>query len=235
MIDFHTHILPAVDDGSRDIGQTMELLRQAHEQGIDHILATPHFYADRDSASRFLKRREESFKKVRELSEKETWIPEIRAAAEVYYFPGVGKADILPKFCMEGSRLLLLEMPFVQWTSGMYRDIEEIIERQKLTVMLAHVERYYEFQKDKRIWKSVFELPVYAQINAGSFIRHGKRSFALKFIKAGQQVLIGSDCHNPQIRPSNLKAGRDVISKKLGDSVLEEIDKRGRLLWEHAK
>ena len=50
MIDFHTHILPAIDDGSRDIEQTKELLRQAHEQGIHHILATPHFYADRDSA-----------------------------------------------------------------------------------------------------------------------------------------------------------------------------------------
>lgn len=235
MIDFHTHILPAIDDGSRDIDQTVELLHQASGQGIDYILATPHFYASRDSAQRFLKKREESFCKVMELSKQETWMPEIRTAAEVYYFPGIGKADILSKLCMEGSRLLLLEMPFAQWTSGMYRDVEEILDKQKLTVMLAHVERYYEFQKDKRIWKDMFELPVYAQINAGSFVKHGKRSFALKFIKAGHQVLIGSDCHNPQIRPSNLKAGRDVISKKLGDSVLEEIDERGRLLWEHAK
>lgn len=235
MIDFHTHILPAIDDGSRDINQTMELLHQAREQGIGYILATPHFYASRDSAQRFLKKREESLCKVKELSKEETWMPEIRAAAEVYYFPGIGKADILPELCMEGSRLLLLEMPFAQWTSGMYRDVEEILEKQKLTVMLAHVERYYEFQKDKRIWKDMFELPVYAQINAGSFMRHGKRGFALKFIKSGHQVLIGSDCHNPQIRPSNLKAGRDVISKKLGEGVLGEIDERGRLLWGHAK
>ena len=83
MIDFHTHILPAIDDGSRDIEQTKELLRQAHEQGIHHILATPHFYADRDSAGRFLKKREESFDEVKKLREKEDWIPEIRTAAEV--------------------------------------------------------------------------------------------------------------------------------------------------------
>lgn len=235
MIDFHTHILPAIDDGSRSIEQTKELLRQAQEQGIHHILATPHFYADRDSAGRFLKKREESFAEVKKLSEKEDWIPEIRTAAEVYYFPGIGKADVLPRLCMEGSRLLLLELPFAQWTSGIYRDVEDIIDKQKLTVMLAHVERYYEFQKDKRTWRDMFELPVYAQINAGSFLRHSKRSFALKFIKAGHQVLLGSDCHNPEIRPSNLKAGREVISKKLGDGVLEEIDARGRLLWEHAE
>lgn len=235
MIDFHTHILPAIDDGSRSIEQTKELLRQAQEQGIHHILATPHFYADRDSAGRFLKKREESFGEVKKLSEKEDWIPEIRTAAEVYYFPGIGKADVLPRLCMEGSRLLLLELPFAQWTSGIYRDVEDIIDKQKLTVMLAHVERYYEFQKDKRTWRDMFELPVYAQINAGSFLRHSKRSFALKFIKAGHQVLLGSDCHNPEIRPSNLKAGREVISKKLGDGVLEEIDAWGRLLWEHAE
>lgn len=235
MIDFHTHILPAIDDGSRSIEQTKELLRQAQEQGIHHILATPHFYADRDSAGRFLKKREESFAEVKKLSEKGDWIPEIRTAAEVYYFPGIGKADVLPRLCMEGSRLLLLELPFAQWTSGIYRDVEDIIDKQKLTVMLAHVERYYEFQKDKRTWRDMFELPVYAQINAGSFLRHSKRSFALKFIKAGHQVLLGSDCHNPEIRPSNLKAGREVISKKLGDGVLEEIDARGRLLWEHAE
>lgn len=235
MIDFHTHILPAIDDGSRSIEQTKELLRQAQEQGIHHILATPHFYADRDSAGRFLKKREESFAEVKKLSEKEDWIPEIRTAAEVYYFPGIGKADVLPRLCMEGSRLLLLELPFAQWTSGIYRDVEDIIDKQKLTVMLAHVERYYEFQKDKRTWRDMFELPVYAQINAGSFLRHSKRSFALKFIKAGHQVLLGSDCHNPEIRPSNLKAGREVISRKLGDGVLEEIDARGRLLWEHAE
>lgn len=235
MIDFHTHILPAIDDGSRDLEQTKTLLRQAHEQGIRHILATPHFYADRDSAGHFLKKREESFGKVKELREKENWIPEIRTAAEVYYFPGIGKADVLPKLCMEGSRLLLLELPFAQWTSGIYRDVEYIIDRQKLTVMLAHIERYYEFQKDKRVWRDMFELPVYAQINAGSFLRRSRRSLALKFIRSGYQVLLGSDCHNPEARPSNLKAGRDVISKKLGEDMLDEIDRRGRLLWEDAE
>ena len=43
MIDFHTHILPGIDDGSRDIEQTKELLRQAHAQGVTRILATPRF------------------------------------------------------------------------------------------------------------------------------------------------------------------------------------------------
>lgn len=235
MIDFHTHILPGIDDGSQNIEQTKELLRQAHNQDIDRILATPHFYADRVSAGQFLKRREESLVKVRALSEELEWLQELKVAAEVYYFPNMGNADVLPKLCMEGSSLLLLELPFVQWTKGIYRDIETILERRKLKVMLAHVERYYEFQKDKSIWNAVFELPVYAQINAGSFQRRGKRSFALKFIKNGHQVLLGSDCHNPQVRPSNLEAGREVISKKLGEGVLEEIDARGRLLWEGAE
>ena len=70
MIDFHTHILPGIDDGSRDIVQTKELLRQAHRQGIHQILATPHFYADRDSAGHFLRKRKESLEIVQKLTSK---------------------------------------------------------------------------------------------------------------------------------------------------------------------
>ena len=45
MIDVHSHILPWIDDGSRSLEESMEMLRQEAEQGIQRVVATPHFYA----------------------------------------------------------------------------------------------------------------------------------------------------------------------------------------------
>lgn len=45
MIDFHTHILPGIDDGSRSVEMTMQMLNAETEQGVTGIVATPHFYA----------------------------------------------------------------------------------------------------------------------------------------------------------------------------------------------
>ena len=256
MTDFHTHILPGIDDGSQDLEETRRLLVQEMQQGVTRILATPHFYAGRDTEEHFFRKRERALRSVREAlaadkdttKEETAWegdrpgpetegrgrLPEIRAAAEVYYFPHMGEADILPRLCMEGGNLLLLEMPFVQWTESMYRDVERILRKQKLTVMLAHVERYWEFQRDKGVWNAVFDLPVYPQINAGSLLRFRSRGFVLKFLRAGHQVLLGSDCHHSEYRPVNLAAGREVIRKKLGEGVLKEMDLLGEELWEHA-
>ena len=43
IIDVHAHILPGVDDGCRYIGETIELLKLAYEQGVSGVIATPHY------------------------------------------------------------------------------------------------------------------------------------------------------------------------------------------------
>lgn len=233
MIDFHSHVLSGIDDGSGDLLETRELLKMEWQQGVRQLLATPHFYAQQESVQHFLEKREKSRKQLFDL-QKPDMVPELRMAAEVYYFPGMGQAKMLSSLCMEDRSLILVEMPFVQWTGEMYRDVKDIIEKQHLTVLLAHVERYYEFQKDRTIWEEMFALPLYSQINAGSLIKGGrKRRFSLKFIKAGHPVLLGTDCHNMRFRPPNLQEGREVLARKLGNHILEEIDTLGRELWNH--
>lgn len=235
MIDFHAHILPGIDDGSKDILETKELLKMEYQQGVRQVLATPHFYANHESISHFLEKREESKRQLEALVQTDTRLPELRMAAEVYYFPGMGKAEMLSRLCMEDSSLILIELPFAQWTGGMYEDVKNIMEKQHLTVVLAHVERYVEFQKDNSIWDAMMKLPLYPQINAGSLIGRGKkRRFDLKFIRSGTSFVLGTDCHNMVSRPPNMEGGRAVIARKLGDGYLEKIDALGRELWDHA-
>ena len=138
---------------------------------------------------------------------------------------------------------LLLEMPFEQWTSGMVRDVEAIIEKQKLTVVLAHIERYIEFQKDRSSWDRILEMPVIPQINAGSFIKKSgfdsgrrggllgglfssdkKRKFCLNFIASHPDFILGSDCHNLSSRRPNTAAAREEIRSASGEKALARMD-----------
>lgn len=235
MIDFHSHILPGIDDGSKNTDMTREMLKIEKDQGVSEIIATPHFYAFEMSIGQFIRRREHAFQKVKKrIYEKEgSWYPPITCGAEVYYFPGMGKSDLYP-LCIRGTDLLLLEMPFVQWTREMYNDILYIIRRQGLTIILAHVERFYQFQKNKDIWNKIIELPVILQFNAECFKSFTKRRLAMKYIRSDFPVLLGSDCHNITGRRPNLSEGRIILRKKLGEQVLEDIDLFGeRLLRDH--
>ena len=54
MVDFHTHILPQMDDGSQSVEQTLQMLSFLADQGVKTVVATPHFYAHRDQPDAFL-------------------------------------------------------------------------------------------------------------------------------------------------------------------------------------
>ena len=60
-IDFHTHILPAVDDGSSCLEESVELLKMQKQRGVSTVVATPHFYPHRDKPEKFLERRNKAF------------------------------------------------------------------------------------------------------------------------------------------------------------------------------
>ncbi|WP_026490877.1 MULTISPECIES: CpsB/CapC family capsule biosynthesis tyrosine phosphatase [unclassified Butyrivibrio] len=236
MIDFHTHILPGIDDGSKDMNMTKKMIRMELEQGVDRIVFTPHFYADNDDLARFLSRRRESYEQlVESLSEdtdfEEIDISEFKLGAEVLYFPGIGSSRCLTDLCVEDTRVLLLEMPFRKWTRDVYGEVRDIVEKQHLTVVLVHIERFRHYQKDLSVWNEVLELPVISQVNTECFLSWKSRRFAYKFIKEGHDILLGTDAHNVSSRPVNMAEGRTALKKKFGEGILTEIDQLSDKLW----
>ncbi|HAP32959.1 MAG TPA: hypothetical protein DCQ46_00450 [Lachnospiraceae bacterium] len=233
VIDIHSHILPGIDDGSRDLETTRKLMEEGARQGVEVFCATPHFYQAQNSISKFLERRDEAYKKTLDMYDKQPLngkMPNMKVAAEVYYFMGVGETNDIEKLCYTDTRVLLLEMPFAQWDKHVVRDVEKLIERQELKLIIAHIERYYKFQKDKSFWNEVFSMPVYPQLNGEIFEKFMDRLFAFKHIKADEEILLGSDCHNLKNRKPNLEMARGAIEKKFGRKTLEEIDSRGSKL-----
>ena len=66
MIDWHSHVLPNMDDGSQSVDVSRSMLRALKEQGIETIIATPHFDADSESIDSFLERRSATSQLLRE-------------------------------------------------------------------------------------------------------------------------------------------------------------------------
>ena len=89
IIDFHTHVLPAMDDGSRSVEESLQMLRMEVEQGIFHVVATPHFYPQYDNPEQFLRKRTAAEMQLREAMAKETGMPELTVGAS-QWASGVG-------------------------------------------------------------------------------------------------------------------------------------------------
>ena len=220
--DFHSHVLPAIDDGSKSLEQSVAMLEREAEQGIGHVVATPHFYAHHDSPERFLRRRAEAETALREVLKVRPELPKLTVGAEVYYFPGISNADIRRDLTIVGSPYVMIEMPRSPWSARMYRELAEIREKQDLIPIVAHVDRYISPFRTHHIPERLAELPVLIQANSSFFIHRGTRRMALRMLQEGRIHLLGSDCHDLTDRAPNLGEALAVIGK-LGDDVLSGI------------
>ena len=137
MTDFHTHILPCMDDGSGSAGESAAMLREERNQGIRNVVLTPHFHARDDSIPSFLCRRQQAWNHL--LPHLPPQCPNLFLGAEVGYFEGIGAAEGIRQLRVEGSSLLLLEMPFCRWTERMAEDVLKLNGREGIQVVLAHV------------------------------------------------------------------------------------------------
>ena len=212
MIDFHTHILPCIDDGSKSLEMSLEMLRREAEQGITAVVFTPHFYAHQNSPERFLERRNHAYDKV--MAVLPQGMPELHLGAEVQYFDGICEVEDLNRLCVDGGKNLLLEMPFMKWTRQMVQDALELQSRPEIQVTLAHIERYFQFA-EKDMWDVLRRNGVLMQSNADFFLNWKTRHKAMKMYKAGLINLLGSDCHNLTTRAPNLGDALPYIEKCL--------------------
>ena len=224
IIDFHSHILPGVDDGSATLEESIALIRMEEEQGIRHVVATPHFYARHDRPDRFLKRRRNAELLLREQMQKYPDLPQVSVGAEVYYFHGIGSSDAVLELTIDEKRCILIEMPHVTWTESMYSELESIYTRYGLTPIIAHIDRYIKPFQARQVLKRLSELPVLVQANAEFFLNRATGNMALRMLKKDQIQLLGSDCHNLTDRKPNLGAAVELIQKRIGNEVVERIN-----------
>lgn len=238
MVDCHTHILPRMDDGSKSSDESIAMLKMECEQGVDSVILTPHFYADRESLESFLNRRDASEARLRERiaggadAACSQEFPDIHIGAEVRYFQGISRMEGIEGLCIKGTPHMLIEMPFEPWPEGVFRDLE-ILQSAGIKPVIAHIERYIQFQKRTENLERLWSMDLMIQSNASFFTERRTRRAALKMLKQGRIDLLGTDCHRAEgQRVPDMAEALAVIEKKLGHEVLEVLKKNGRRILE---
>lgn len=220
MLDIHSHFLPKMDDGSKSTEMSMEMLRRSAEQGVTTIVSTSHFYADSEPPERFIRRRRHAIHKLEPLLRPSD--PQILMGAEVLYYPGISHSDEIPQLAIEGTDLILIELPFIPWSDGIFDELISFQYTNHLHIVLAHVERYQAIQK-RAVYEELFEQPFYFQCNAEAFTSHRSRKLALQLMKNDMLHFIGTDCHNTDKRPPNMQEAERIVSKKLSPQAWQQL------------
>lgn len=218
MIDIHSHVLPGMDDGSRSTAESLAMLRASAEQGISVVAATPHFYPEQNDPKEFLHRRTLAVKQLRKVWE--AGLPELILGAEVAYFEGISQAERIKELCLEGTDLLLLEMPFGPWTARMAKEVQMLGKQYGIRVVLAHAERYRHYKKAS-VWEELQAEEVLVQCNAEFFVSRWTGRQARNMLEKGEIQLLGSDCHNMRNRKPNMGDALRVIGES-GRGMIEQ-------------
>lgn len=220
MIDVHCHVLPGIDDGSRSVEMSISMLHEMKRQGIDKVIATPHFYPMSNNPERFLTDRQKAYEQLMEAVDEDC--PEILLGAEVMYFEGISRFEGLKDFRAQGTEILLLEMPFIKWTSRAVEEVIRLSASYGIQLMMAHIERYLD-NNSRRILDDFSENGILMQSNAGAVIDRKRRRKVLKLIRNGTVSFIASDAHNTVSRPPNLAEAFSIVEDSLGEDTVEHL------------
>ena len=226
-IDIHAHILPGVDDGSRNMEETLGLLRLADIQGIKKVVATPHLILGKveKEAQELLRLTAEVQKEAAKI------VPELQIypGQEIYYFDSLTEyLDQGKALTLAGSRYVLIEFsPAVS-----FRRMEQAVRTLILSgyrPVLAHVERYACMKKQEAV-NEIVRAGGLLQMNFTSIERHlsGRKawvetSWCRRMLLEGRIHFMGTDMHRIDYRPPEIEKALAWLNKKLGEDYLSGL------------
>lgn len=226
MIDFHTHILPAIDDGSRDAAQSEQMLRMSCDQGVEILVLTPHFDPQRQSPQAFVQARQAAYEQM-------AWAqrePHLLLGAEVAYFSGISQCSELELLSIAETGLVLVELPFDVWPKSAIDEVCMIRQNTGLTPVVAHIDRYRRYAGFSDAVSRLLQAGVLLQCNASALLSFWGSKALMQMLCEGNIHFLGSDCHNTDTRPPNLGAAEQKLRKKLGQQELERFCTQARSL-----
>ena len=231
MLDLHSHFLPKMDDGSKSIEMSMEMLREQKNQGVERIVFTPHFNFERIELGEFIKRREESFGKLKAAPGFDELGIKFKLGAEVYYTVSVAEQD-LDALRFEGTDYVLIELPTKARPHGVKRAFGSIIAK-GYTPILAHVERYGYYMSDPGELYELIDMGCLAHINADTLTSKTKLSGRVRYlIKKGLVQFICTDCHTMKWRAPDLASGFEALEKDYGEEYAELFSENAERIFD---
>ncbi|MBO4423229.1 MAG: hypothetical protein J5879_07305 [Clostridia bacterium] len=213
-VDFHSHILPAMDDGSPDLTVSAGQLTRLKKQGAERVFLTSHFDFRKEKREKFIARRAESYERLMEIYDPQT-MPEVSLGSEIYMARGIDGCDY-SGLELEGTGTVMIEFPREQFGVWMFDLLETLMFERKMKVMIAHVNRVTAAYK-KDVCNNLFDYQdLIFQVNCEAF--HGLfTSDPFKgYDVSGLKFVLGTDTHDLSRRAPDF----DRALKKLNGGAL---------------
>jgi protein-tyrosine phosphatase len=217
MIDLHCHILPNVDDGPKGLAESVEMARQAVQQGIKTIIATPHHRNEKyENHGQTIFRQVEEFNRVLKSENLDlTVLPgqETRIFGEMV--EALESSEILP---LNQGKYVFVELPsghVPRYTGQLLFDIQ----LKGFVPVIVHPERNQEIVENPEVLYQLVKKGALTQVTASSVSGHfGKtiKKFSLQLVEANLTHFVASDAHNTFSRGFKMVEAYDVIAKNFG-------------------
>ncbi len=220
MTDFHTHILPGIDDGAKDVNASIAMLKVLQKIGFTDVVLSPHFYSHKEPAESFLARRNEAVKVLASALPADA--PRLYVGAEVYLSTLLFNFSDLSKLTVNGS-CMLTELPYEQsFSETTKKNVERLIYHRDITPVLAHIERYPDLMSERTL-RYFLDMGCRVQMNMGVFTDRSVRRKLKKYIENGYVSTVGSDSHSVNGLEERLTAAKEGAEKLFGAHFLEGI------------
>lgn len=234
LFDIHTHILPCMDDGAGSTAESCEMIRMLKKQGVDAVIATPHFWGNKDTLHGFIARRDACYEHLMEHYDNES-MPEIYLGAEVRYFKGITRSPDFLKLTLGKSRYILLEPPYGPFPSGMVAELRSFVGSVDYKLIIAHVDRYL----GGNDWAMISSLcdgeRIRGQVNAESLIRFIGRKKVVALLENNICSYLADDTHNMQKRKPMMEPAIKQIEKYCHQDTVEQLIRNHTELYHDVK
>lgn len=196
-VDMHSHLIPGIDDGSKTMEESLDLIRRLSSYGLRKIITTPHimyeYYRNTPEIIGI------GLEDLRRAVRKEGIEMEIEAAAE-YYMDEIFLEKIAAgeKILTFGDNYVLVETGFINKPQMLF-DIIFQLEMAGYKPILAHPERYQYLLSDKKLFEELVGRNIILQVNLLSltgFYSKQVKDFADMMLERGLIRFLGTDCHN---------------------------------------
>lgn len=223
MVDLHSHILPGIDDGAKNVEESIKIAKLAVEDGITRMIATPHYdFEDRDFSKRVLFETDELNNILKKENVPLTIYPGTEVLLNGTVLRELEEGKILT---LNRSKYLLVEFHLDHLP---HRTNELLYEVRLLgyTPVIAHPERYREVQRNINLVKEWVEQGNRIQMNATSIVGvngDAPRDAAKHLLKHHMVHLMGSDTHSPRNRKPRMTDAMKIVKQWVEEDIAEEL------------
>lgn len=220
--DMHTHILPELDDGSKSVEMSLQIIEKLRNQNVNNICLTPHYYSNEESIDDFVAKRKESVNKLIEHIPADV---NICIGAEVYVTSYLFNNEDLSDLCYGDSDYILCEFGydshFQEHTMGHFN---RLMNNYGLKPVLTHIERYPNLMKNERLICDLLDEGILIQTNIEAFNSFAVRHKLIKFLRKGYIQVLGTDSHSlTRGTPEQYQNVIELIKNKCGEECVHYL------------